>query len=68
MSEEKEIKFVQALILGNYYNKQVKIIAKINESYETIMDTIIGVKENFAITKENGLIDKDMIKSIYKVL
>ncbi|MGK7392775.1 MAG: hypothetical protein ACNS60_20640 [Candidatus Cyclobacteriaceae bacterium M2_1C_046] len=67
MNEEKEIKFKQALILGNFYNKKVKIITQINEGYETIMDVIVGVKENFAITKEHGMIDKSTIKSIFKI-
>lgn len=67
MNEEKEIKFKQALILGNFYNKQVKIVAQINEGYETFMDVIIGVKENFAITKDHGMIDKSAIKSIFRI-
>lgn len=67
MNVEKEIKFKQALILGNFYNKKVKIIRQINEGYETVLDVIVGVKENFAITKENGMIDKATIQSIYKI-
>lgn len=67
MNAEKEINFKQALILGNFYNKQVKIVTKLNEGYATIMDVVIGVKENFAITKDNGLIDKTSIQYIYKI-
>lgn len=63
----REIKLRRALILGNFYNQQVRIIQAINDSYETIIDTIIGVKPDCVITKDGRCIQKTEIKNIYQM-
>ena len=65
MSTDTEIHFKKALILGNFYNKPVKIVTK---GYGVILDAIIGIKNNYAITKSNGLINRDHIQSICKIV
>ena len=65
--EGKEIKLKRALILGNFYQQKVKIIRAINQGYETIFETIIGLKADLVITKEGRSIPKESIKMIYQV-
>ncbi|UII27901.1 hypothetical protein LVD15_05625 [Fulvivirga maritima] len=65
--EEKEIKLKRALILGNFYHRQVKIVKAIHEGYETIIDTIIGLKQDLVLTKDGGFIPRKSIKTIYQL-
>ena len=65
--EKKEIKLKRALILGNFYNRSVRIVKVINEGYETIVDTIIGLKQDIVLTKGGLSIPKTSIKSIYQI-
>ncbi|MEM6361719.1 MAG: hypothetical protein AAF149_02430 [Bacteroidota bacterium] len=66
-SNKKEIKLRRALILGNFYQKKVEIIRAINQGYETIIDTIIGLKADLVLTKEGRSIPKSSIKFIYQL-
>lgn len=63
--EKKPIKLRRALILGNFYNQKVKIIQGFNESYETIVDAIVGIKPDLVLTKTGRTIPKTAIKTIY---
>ena len=63
----KEIKLRRALILGNFYNQKVRIIQAINDSYETIVDTIIGIKQDMVLTKDGRSILRGNIKCIYQI-
>ena len=65
--EGKEIKLKRALILGNFYQRNVKIIRAINQGYETIIDSIVGLKEGFVVTKTGKTIPQNSIKSIYQI-
>ncbi|TRX61318.1 hypothetical protein FNH22_04485 [Fulvivirga sp. M361] len=65
--EGKEIKLKRALILGNFYQRKVKIIRAINQGYETIVDTIVGLKHDFVITRDGRSIPKSSIKIIYQI-
>lgn len=64
---KKEIKLRRALILGNFYQKKVKIVRAINHGYETIVDTIVGLREDLVLTKEGRSIPKSSIKFIYQL-
>lgn len=66
-NERKEIKLKRALILGNFYNKSVRIVKVINEGYETIVDTIVGLKQDLVLTKGGLSIPKASIKTIYQL-
>lgn len=63
----KEIKLRRALILGNFYQQKVKIIHAINQGYETVIDTIVGLREDLVLTKEGRSIPKNSIKFIYQL-
>lgn len=66
-NEKKEIKLKRALILGNFYNRNVRIVKIINEGYETIVDTIVGLKQDIVLTKGGLSIPKTAIKTIYQL-
>lgn len=66
-NEGKEIKLKRALILGNFYNKQVRIIKALNEGYETIIDKVVGIKPDTVLTKSGLSIPKASIKTIYQL-
>lgn len=66
-NDKKEIKLKRALILGNFYNKNVRIVKIINEGYETIVDTIVGLKQDLVLTKGGLSIPKTSIKTIYQL-
>ena len=53
--------------MGNFYQKKVEIIRAINQGYETIIDTIIGLKADLVLTKEGRSIPKSSIKFIYQL-
>ena len=63
----KEIKLKRALILGNFYQQKVKIVSAINQGYETIVGTVIGLKQDAVLTKEGMKIPKNSIKMIYQL-
>ncbi len=62
---KKEIKLKRALILGNFYQKKVNITRAINQGYETIVATVIGVKHDLIVTREGMNIPRNSIKMIY---
>ncbi len=64
---KKEIKLRRALILGNFYQQKVKIIRAINQGYETIVGTVVGLKQDLVLTKEGISIPRNSIKMIYQL-
>ncbi|MCG8387821.1 MAG: hypothetical protein MJA30_19875 [Cytophagales bacterium] len=64
LDTKKEIKLKRALILGNFYQQKVKIISAINQGYETIVGTVIGLNKDAVLTKEGLKIPKNSIKMI----
>lgn len=67
MKTQRTIKLRRALILGNFYNRKVKIVQMINGMKHAISDQIVGLKKNSVITKDKGEIDKQNIKYIYQL-
>ena len=67
MNNKREIKLKRALILGNFYNQQVQIIQMINGIQEGLIDTIVGLKTEYVITRKMGAIPRQSIKNIYKL-
>ena len=64
---KREIKLRRALILGNFYQQKVKIVQAINHGYETIIDTVVGLRKDLVLTKEGRTIPKSSIKFIYQL-
>lgn len=62
-----KIQLRRALILGNFYQQKVQIITAINQGYETIIDAVIGMRDNIVLTKSGRSIPKDSIQIIYKL-
>lgn len=67
METGKQIQLRRALILGNFYNRKVKIIQLINGVQEAIIDVIIGIKPDVVLTKSGVSIEKNNIQSIYQI-
>ncbi len=67
LNNKRQIKLRRALILGNFYQQKVKIIRAINHGYETIVHTIVGLKEDIVLKKEGRSIPKSSIKFIYQL-
>lgn len=67
MKEGKEIKLRRALILGNFYDKKVRIVKALNEGYEVIIDSVIGLKSDIVLTKGGRSIPTNSIKTIYQL-
>ena len=66
-SAKKEIKLKRALILGNFYGQKVQIVQMINGMQEAIMDTVIGLKPEYVITKTGKTIPVNSIQNIYQL-
>lgn len=66
-NEGKEIKLRRALILGNFYDRKVRIVRALSEGYEIIIDTVIGIKPDTVLTKGGRNIPTNSIKTIYQL-
>lgn len=66
-SVKKEIKLKRALILGNFYGQKVQIVQMINGMQEAILDTIIGLKSEYVLTKTGKSIPVNSIQNIYQL-
>lgn len=67
MKEGKEIKLRRALILGNFYDKKVRIVKALNEGYEIIIDAVVGIKPDSVLTKGGRSIPTNSIKTIHQI-
>ena len=63
----RKIRLKRALILGNFYNRQVKIESAFEDGEETIVDAIVGIKPEGIITKSGRNIALHSIKTIYQL-
>lgn len=67
LQEGREIKLMRALILGNFYHQKVKIVRALSQGYDTVVDTIVGIKEDIVLTKGGLNIPKGSIMTIYQL-
>ena len=63
----RKIRLRRALILGNFYGKEVQIQKALEDGEETIIDTVIGIRPEGIITKSGQQIALHYIKSIYQL-
>ena len=64
----KKIRLRRALILGNFYNQQVKIIQRTHAGLQSYVDTIIGIRPSGILTKSGRSISIQTIKEIHQIL
>lgn len=69
VNSRTKIQLRRALILGNFYQQKVQIITAINQGYETIIDAIVGLREDNSVvlTKSGRLIPRETIQTIYQL-
>ena len=67
VTNRTKIQLKRALILGNFYQQKVQIITAINQGYETIIDAVVGLKENIVLTKSGRSIPRESIQTIYQI-
>lgn len=67
VNNRTKIQLRRALILGNFYQQKVQIITAINQGYETIIDAVVGLKDNIVLTKSGRSIPKESIQNIYQI-
>ncbi len=63
----KKIRLRTALILGNFYGQEVQIDKESDGNWETIIDTVIGIRPEGIITKSGRNIALHKIRSIYQL-
>ncbi|MCA6078196.1 hypothetical protein [Fulvivirga sedimenti] len=63
----RKIRLRRALILGNFYDRQVQIEQAQEDGEETIVDAVVGIRPEGIITKSGRNIALHSIKSIYQL-
>ena len=64
---QKKIRIRRALILGNFYDKEVQIIQASTVGEESFKDTVIGITSDALLTKKGRSINLSTIQSIYQL-
>lgn len=67
ITSRKKIRIRRALILGNFYDKEVKVVMANVFGGETFVDTIIGITTDSLLTKQGRTVPISRIQTIYQL-